>query len=123
MNSKDLRRYLSELGKRLPAASGKNLSEMLFDCAYAVEASRLFTQIKASRTGDPNRLVEVRCQTRASSDGVISEVEKLWDEELRYQHKPEFHCVTVKERKVIFNGVTETARLHFVTVQIVVTLP
>ena len=122
MKSDELHRYLSEAANRLPAASGKNLSAMLFDCAYVVEASKLFTKIEATITENPHCLVEVRCKSRSSSEEVASEVEKLWNEGLRYQRELEAHCVTTEEREVVLSGVTEIAGLHYVTLQTVVTL-
>jgi hypothetical protein len=122
MEFEELRSDIGERRKRLPQSSGENLSGMLFDCAYAVDSSRLFEKIKAVRTGDPYRLVEVRCQTQASSEEVIREIEEIWQNQLRYQKEPETHCLTVSDGKVTFNGVTEATKQYYVTVQIVVTL-
>ena len=122
MEPDDLRHYLSEVKKCLPHSSGKDLSGMLFDCAYAIEASSLFTKIKAARTGDIDRLLEVHCQTAMSSEEAIQEIEEIWNKELRYQNEPEAHRVTIDEQKIIFNGVTQVTGLYYVTLQIVVTL-
>jgi hypothetical protein len=89
-------------------SSGDDLEGMVIDFQHSLEQSRLLTQMCVKKTGDPGCMIEATCQPAANTltiPEIIAEIERLWMEELRYQHF-EAHAVGRADYDVTLDFIT-----------------
>src|SRR5262249_10119582 len=89
-------------------SSGIDLRGMIEDFHHAVDQSPLLTPRSVKKTGDPERMIEARCEPAAEAltiPEVIAEIERVWMEELRYRHF-EAHAVIHHDHEVSLDFVT-----------------
>jgi hypothetical protein len=100
-----------------------DLTGMIVDIEYSLDESPLFEDSVVNMTSRVDCLVAAQCRAVPASTSVHeveNELERIWTNELRYQHS-EAHTVVADESTVILRAVT-TSEIggYFVTVEITV---
>src|SRR5262245_17882327 len=108
MTEHDFTRARTKIMAQSFPSSGVDLQGMIEDFHHTLDQSRLLTLRSVKKTGNPERMIEARCEPAADSltiPEVIAEVERVWMAELRYSHY-EAHAVIHHDYEVSLDFVT-----------------
>jgi hypothetical protein len=108
-------------------ATGRDLRSLAWDLQVGLDYSELLIPLTVDLADLPDRLVNARCRPVAPSVSpgrVADELQRLWREDIRYEHELDRVRIDVEATCVALEAITIALdSSHYVTIRLVVELP